>query len=356
MISTSTELLRDALSRARLIASTRTAVMPIYANVMLKARPENAWLTITASSPEAQIALDVDSEIDGVLELCVDAERLALALNVPGEKTKLSLDGERLKIATGKSVFRLPHIQAENFPILLSQGENIASFGCEWLAAALRRVLPFTGSSDHARLDSRGVSLKGRDGKVKIEGTTHATCAQLVHDVKDAGEFTVMLPTRVCEVLCEVEPTRAIFKQGTAVFLGENMQLVTVYLQAQLADTDRVFPAEGCDKITVARKELVDAVKSVSAISDVMMKRVRPVKLAMADDALVIEALGISAEGRAEVAASGKKWECAYDAAFVLALAHTSEDEKIELLQAAAPDRLAIADGNFRAVVVGSRA
>lgn len=339
MISTNTELLRDAIARARLVAG-RNSAMPMYSTVMIHAAPENAWMTITAAAVECMIALDVEGDVDAPLSVCVDADRFALAVNVPGEKTKLSLEGERLKIATGKSVFRLPHQPADNFPLLLSDGKKVTSFESEWLAKSLRMVLPFTGSSDHARMEARGVSLKGGGGKLKIEGTTGAVAASLVRDLA-SDNFSVMLPARSCEILAEIEPTKAILKDGTAVFLREDVQFTTVFLQAHLSDVEGVFPKPDAMTFKMPRAAFVEAVKSVSALSDAILKRSRPVRLEVDGlGTMVVSALSQNGEGRAEVECSGPAWEGSYDAGYLLALADTWIGADLELRFAPAPNRL----------------
>lgn len=355
MISTNTAQLHDAISRARLVAG-RNSANEMFQMALLSARTEDAWLTITATSPDSQIALDVDADVEVPISICVDAERLALAVAVPGERSKLTIDGERLKITTGRSVFRLPTRPAADFPMLPSQGDKIASFECPWLSADLKRVLPFTGSSDHVRVDFRGVSFKGSEGVLRIDGTTGSKCATAVRDIADKSNFSFMLPRRSCEILVALEPTRAIFKNGTALFLAENMQYVTVYLQAQLADTAKVYPRVDAPIIVVDRKEFVDAVKSVAAVSDVILKRQRPVKLTVTDGTLAIEALGQSAEGRAEIAAEGSNWSGCFDAELLTDLSESADEEKLRLFVAPSPERTAVMDGLFMAVGTGTRA
>lgn len=357
MIHVDTVALREAIARARLLAG-RNSSMPIYSTVMLTAKTENAWLTITAASAEAMIALDVDADdIGAPLSVCVDADRFALALNAPGEKTRISLEGERVKIATGKSVFRLPHQPAEDFPILLSQGERIAAFDCEWLGAALRQVLPFCGDAGHPRMDSRGVSLKGNADHVKVEATTGSTCGSLAVEARGAEGFAAMLPRRSCEVLAELAPTKAILKGGSGVFLGPNFQITTTYLQGVLADTDRVFPPEDAPALVVARKPFIEAAKMVAAVSDVMLKRTRPVRIECDGlGTMVISAIGKSAEGRADLECEGLPYDGTYDSSFLVELAECSDDDNLTLRTASAPARIATTGAmGMRAVATSMR-
>jgi DNA polymerase III sliding clamp (beta) subunit (PCNA family) len=166
MISTQTKLLKDALTKARAIALTNTTI-PVLRMVALQGRPENAWLTVTASSLDAQIALDVDSDIDEPLACCVDLGRLLTAVDGQGETTKISMEGERVKVVCGRSVFRLPYANIEEFPMTKAPAETIAAFPCEWLGASIARVLPFIGDERDVRAYCRGASLKGRMGSFK---------------------------------------------------------------------------------------------------------------------------------------------------------------------------------------------
>jgi DNA polymerase-3 subunit beta len=327
MISTSTPQLREALSKARLLAG-RTSGAPIFTNVVLNARPENAWLTITAANIDAQIALDVDADVSEPVAVCVDAERLSLALQAPGETTKLVIEGERLKVSTGRSVFRLPTIPTDNFPLLASSGDVLASFTSDWLGGAIKMVLPFTGSSDSPHTCSRGVALVGLGDAIRVDGTTMAVLGSAVRATPGIGNFSVMLPRRVAEVVEALAPTKAILKTATSLFLAENMQLVAKHLNANIPDLTIAWPKKG-KSITVDRAEFVAAVKVVGATADLTLKRFKVLKLVKDGDTMVISVEGLDSDGRIEIAAGGDALDAHYDAGLLLDLAAIGDEDAL---------------------------
>ena len=351
MIECPTKPLHDALSLARHV-TLRNSTIPAYAMVMLQARPENAWLTMTAAGTDCQIALDVEADIEEPLAVCVDADRMALALASPGEKSKLSIDKDgRLKIVTGRSVFRLPASPAEDLPLLLSQGDKIAAFECAWLADSLKRVLPFTGTTDAVRIYVGGVSFSGGDEGVRMNVTTGHVAASLLVPGK-IEPFRRMLPRRVCDVLASTAPTRAIVKPATAVFLGENVQITCAYLAAEMPDVTRAIQSKPL--IEVDRKEFIETVKTISALSDVQLKSYWVVRLGAIGGELTIEAMTMSGEGRATIPCSDVVWEDHFDAGYLVALASSVGGEKLSLLSNG-KGHLGVAEPGFWATVVGQR-
>jgi len=351
MIECSRELLLAAISKSRKVCHHGT--LPILGNVMLVADPINAWVTLTSTDLDAQLALDVEADVDEELTTCVDAERLYQALSVEGEKTKVTLDGEKLKIATGRSVFRLPRLDAKEFPLMRSPENATASFDCDWLGAAFLKALPFAGLDNDPRVHFRGISLRALDGVLTLSATNGAAAAQITRKIDESRQFEVMLPRRLCELLPELGAARAIIKDGSVLFLGENMQLVAKLLEAKLPDFEKVFVKPDAGHLNVDRKELESAVKACAPLS--ANKVVRSVGLRVADSVCHVEGLGMSGEAHFEIdAPDSSPLEIQVQDKFVLALLGCCDGEKAEIIFDS-NEKLGVSVGELRAVAMGYR-
>jgi DNA polymerase-3 subunit beta len=345
MISVPADALRAAITKARAIALNRST-LPILQTVMLTARPENAWLTLTASSLDAQIALDVECDIDRRIEVCVDAEKFSAAMDVPGDRTKLSIDGERLKVATGRSVFRLPTLPATDFPLMASTGNGVVPFDCGWLVGALARVLPFCAVNDVTRPYLNGPTIASNGaGTITLTASDGFMGAQLVCDAS-AAAFDVIVPVRVAAMLKSVSPTKAIVKRGEVLFLGENVQLITKLIEGKLPDLGKQFSAPRVGGIKANRKALAAAVKSCCSLADMKIKAAR---IAVGDNVAVVSAAGNDgSEGRIEVEAAGENFDFGLMDRVALALIESGAGDDVELISTGTA--VGVMESGFKAV------
>jgi DNA polymerase III sliding clamp (beta) subunit (PCNA family) len=352
MISTQTKLLKDALTKAHAIALTNTTI-PVLRMVALQGRPENAWLTVTASSLDAQIALDVDSDIDEPLACCVDLGRLLTAIDGQGETTKISMEGERVKVVCGRSVFRLPYAKIEEFPMTKAPAETIAAFPCEWLGASIARVLPFIGDERDPRAYCRGASLKGADGQLQITATNGHSAAVLRHEIVEKRGFDILVPRRIAEALAGYEPTRAIVRVGSITFLGENLQLQSQLIEGVMPDISKFFPDTPPDGTFVApRAAALAAVKACASVSS--NKMARPVRLAIANGVPFIEGVSTDTDAKIELEGSGDDFDIGLQDRAALALIEAIAGETVTLSRRG-PERIYAGDDALQCVATTYR-
>lgn len=357
-ITVEREPLLAAVSRLRSVCR-KSASVPLSGSILVKASDANAWMTLTATTTDCEMSLDVECDImGGAIEFCVDAERLAQALGAPGESALLRMDGDRLRVAIGKSVFRLPVEAATYFPWMTVDKAAVASFPCEWLPAAVGAVLPFTGSDDlHPNAYTRGVSISA-DGTsfIRVEGTTGAAAASFTREQKVDAPFTVMVPWRVAEVVAKLPLTRCVVRGGSVLFMGDSIMLTSKTLPAQLPNLDRVFEA-GKRWQEIDRKALIEAVKTVAPITELMHKRFKPIHLCPQENGIAFAAVGGASEGRVLVEAcesDSEPLEGHFDAAQLLALAGIGEGERVRFCYDT-PQALVVRDGAMRAAVTSLR-
>lgn len=355
MISLSTKSLQSAISKAKAIAPTSTT-LDILKSVMLQGRPENAWLTLTSTNLDAQISVDVDADVTEQIACCVDLSRFSTAIDVPGDETKIVIDGERLKVSTGRSVFRLPTRPVEDFPTATSHGETLAAFKCEWLGPILSRFVPFAAEND-IRTYLNAVCIRNVGGALTISASDGHMAAMMERETEEKRDFDLLIPIRIARALATYEPTRAIVKNGGVTFLGENTQVTSRLVEGRYPDMKAHFGNAQFDgEFTVKRADAIRATKSCAAMSD---GKIRAVRLGSTNDTPFIETPSINGSGgEARVDLAGSVTEGFGEIGFmdrVLLTLLDSSDEAEVTLKRQGVDRLYLTDGDFRAVGMAMR-
>ena len=351
MITAPRQAIQAALAKARLIVLGRST-LPILSSVLVQGRPENAWFTITASSLDAQIALDVEADIDEPFGCCIDAAKFGAAIDGPGDTTKIKMDGERVKLTTGRSVFKLPFLPEVDFPLMLSTSAATASLPCEWIAGDMKRLMPFCGEDTDPRPYLRGITVSANGADAKLISTNGHAAAQITRQIESKGNFRVIVPRRVAEALKSIALTRAVIKGNEMLFLGENVQLVSKLIEAQLPDFSKFFTAQSDGHLTTDRKAAIQAVKACASIDDM---RVKAVRIAMeGDGAFVSLASNAGAEGRVDLEATGQDFNFGLIDHMLLALLESGADDSITLTSDQGRS-CHLAEGNFHAVAMPYR-
>lgn len=344
--------LEVALSKCRAVADGKSTIA-MFGMVLVQASAANAWVSLTAASPDAQIALDVDADVSKDIDVCVELDRLYSSAGVPGDEVKLAMDGERLKVSVGRSVFRLPTQPSKDFPLLASKDAAIATIGCSggWLQTGIKSVLPFCGGESHPDSFARGVCVRGAASTVEIIATNKASLGSLRITTTTDGAFEAMIPYRTAQAIAQLHPTRAILKPGSLLLLGDSMQFISKLLPPGFPDLSRTWP-KGEHQLQANRAALVAALKSVTPMTETALKRWKPVALKCGADLLVIEAHGSGAEARTEVSVtSTMSFELTFDAGLLHNLLNCGNSENVTFVFDS-PKIFSVAEGDMRAVAV----
>lgn len=354
MISLPTKTFAAALAKARAIAPASTT-LDILKCVMLQGRPENAWLTVTANNLDAQIAIDVDSDIEGQIACCVDLSRLSTAIDVPGDTTKLTMDGDRLEVSTGRSVFKLPQRPIEDFPIAGNQGDTLASFTCEWLGPLIERFIPFVADDNDIRPHLKAVMLRNVDGLLQVGASNTHMAAFTERQIDEKRSFDILIPSRIARGLPAFVPTRAIVKKSGILFLGENMQLVSKLIDGVMPDLKPFFAEFKVDgEYKVKRADALRAVKSCASMSD---SKARAVRFGGEDGAPFIEAANVNAtngEARVGLEGSVRDFDIGFHDRVAMTVLESCEDKEITLLRSGV-NKIHVFDGDFKAIGMAMR-
>ncbi len=275
----------------------RRSTSPTASHVLLHARIGEG-IRMTATDTEVAFVGDVAANVSVAGQVAVDAANLfQIVRALPAAVVQLSLVGTRLEIRSGRSVFRLPGIAAEEYPPLppfeRKGGVRIAS-------SALRRIIDQTHyavSADDVRYGLNGAHLQ----EVKVDGASRLRMVATDGHRLSASEADVagdvVIPKRMLVPRKALGVLRRLLESGdneVDLSFGDNALRVTrpgtVFwfrmLDGEFPDYESVLPGEPKHRVLVATAELAAALRRVLIV---VQERTRAVRFSFDADQCVVD-------------------------------------------------------------------
>ena len=289
------QVLIRALGHMQSIVEKRAA-LPILVNVKIEAGDD---LILSATNVDLELVEHVAADITLSGKTTVPVQMLYDIVRKLPDDAEISFkqSGDQLIVSSGRAVFHLPILPAENFPVM--SGGNLST-KFQMTTGDLAHLInqtKFAFPTDDVRYHLGGIYFHisedtGKLTAVATDAQRMALCAiDVPNDAK--GMPSVIIPRRVIgelsklledanvdDVLVELSDTKARFTVGVAT-------LTSKLVDAQYPNYRVVIP-KGNDKIAVLdRKQFINAVDLVSVAS---IDKTKSVQLEFSMNKLVINA------------------------------------------------------------------
>lgn len=315
----------NALSRTQGTVERRNT-MPILANVLVETHANR--IRVTATDLEVGVRASLGGEIVTAGRVTVDARKLyEIVRELSEEMIELKrLDNDRVEIQSGKSVFKMVGLDAQEFPVFAESAESERK---ECQAQVLKEMIDktiFSISSDETRSNLNGALLhESGESAVRMVTTDGHRLSLVQRDIGPLGlEKGVIVPRKGLAELRRLLEDPA----DEAVSLGFSGNMVFVWtgdvemsirlIDGEFPDYDKVIPSDNNSEATVAQHSLYRALRRVSLLSS---DRYRGVRVELQDGSMAISAnnpdLGEAAE-ELEVEYKGERLAIGYNAQYLL--------------------------------------
>ncbi|MGG7534645.1 DNA polymerase III subunit beta [Rhizobium sp. 12,4] len=325
------ELARVLTNVGRVVESKNT--IPILGNVKLSAVPGQLRITGTDLDIVAADVAPADVEQDG--DICVDAKLLADIAKKAGGDIAISLEGDRLIVKSGRSVFKLATLAAADFPDL-KDGKYDASFDVD--LAALFAPTAFAISTEETRYYLNGIFLHlHEDGDQYLRAVATDGHRLSRHQVAYPGEDAfkgVIVPRKTVGLVPKGKVTVSVGDSKIQITAGDFV-ITSKLIDGTFPDYERVIPRANESRVIVDRDAFMKAADRVATVSS---ERGRAVKLSIAPGSIGFTVSNADAAATDEIEAeySGEPIDIGFNAAYLRDL--------FSVLQSG-PVTIALADG-----------
>ncbi len=314
-----------ALSRTQGTVERRNT-MPILANVLIETHTNR--IRVTATDLEVGVRASLNGEIVTSGRVTVDARKLFEIVRELSEETieLQRLDNDRVEIRSGKSVFKMVGLDAQEFPVFAKSADEERK---ECPAHVLKEMIDktiFSISSDETRSNLNGALVHDSgESSVRMVTTDGHRLSLVQRDIGPLGLAKgVIIPRKG---LAELRRVLEDAGEG-AVSLGFTDNMVFVWsgdvemsirlIDGEFPDYDKVIPSDNKSEANVAQGTLYRALRRVSLLSS---DRYRGVRVELQAGGMSISAnnpdLGEAVE-ELEVEYQGARLAIGYNAQYLL--------------------------------------
>lgn len=342
-------LLRAVKNAAQIAGRKET--IPILNNVLLRASHDG--FSVTATDLDMEIVQRVEGNISDIGDASVSAHTLyEIVRRLPdgAQITIESDDAGPVRVRAGRARFTLAALSGADFPDSFS-GEftnafTLTSGRLKWLFDKTALAM----CDDVTRYYLNGVFLHVPDGAspaLRAVATDGHRLARADMELPDgaAGMPGIIIPAKTvvevqklcdapCNVVVEVSAAKIRFSFGNGAVV-----LTSKLVDGTFPDYAHVIPKENNKVLGVPRSGLVDSIDRVAALS---LERGRAIKLAAADDKIVLSASNPdfgSAEDDIDADYKGGLIEIGFNARYLAGIVGALDGEtvRMELCDAGSP-------------------
>ncbi len=269
----------------------RKSTIPVLSHLLLRAR--DGKLHLAATDLDVSLTSWCEAEVKDEGALAVQARKfLEIIRAMVGDEVELDLEeGSQLRIASGRSRFKIHGLSAEDFPSLpeVADDEGITLPYAD-VKTMIGKVF-FAVSAEESRFQLNGALLKLKDGALEMVATDGHRLA-LVETAQEGASAAegVLVPRKALQELQRFEASEELrFCRGEhhlSFRLGRR-ELICRILEGTFPDYEKVISKDNDKKAAFERKELVDVVHRVALLTG---DRARAVRLRLSDGQMVVSA------------------------------------------------------------------
>lgn len=317
----------------------RKQTMPVLANVLLAAKGNR--LSVTGTDLEVELVATGEVSVAQPGEITVPGRKLLeIARTLPEKSTvTVTMDGEKIKIAAGRSRFVLSTLAASEFPVVDSVNAQQALTLPQSELGRLIAKTHFSMAQQDVRYYLNGTLLE-TDGKslrtVATDGHRLAIAESvLATDGKSVNAQQVIVPRKGV-----LELQRILGQTGDVeIMIGSNhirLQIGDIRFTSKLIDGKfpeygRVIPANPGKTVIADRESLRAALQRTAILSN---EKYRGVRVSLANDALKLQAHNPEqeeAQDEVEIDYKGEEMEIGFNVTYLLDALSAVDTETVEI-------------------------
>jgi DNA polymerase-3 subunit beta len=335
------ELIRG-LARVQGIIERRTTNQAL-AHVLLSAEGET--LRMTATDTMVSLVADYAARVEEAGEISVDGQSVhKIARHLPESTVHLSFEaGNRLKVESGRSVFHLVGMGAEDYPPLPSRDDQSPLVV---QGKALNRMITetiYAVCQDDNRYGLNGAHLEevtAEDGSARLRMVATDGSRLAYSEATYSGDFhmgrRMLLPRKALDEirkLCDGDKRdwSISFGERSATFETEGLTMMVRLVDGEFPDYRQVLPSAYKRRMTLERTRFADGLRRVAIVAG---DRNRSVRFDFEADRLVLSAQNIDlGNAREEVGADleGEPYQTGFNVQYFLDINRHCKGDKMML-------------------------
>ncbi|MFC0273753.1 DNA polymerase III subunit beta [Metabacillus herbersteinensis] len=268
------EVLSEVLNNVSKLISSKSSI-PILQGILLEVDEDELRLTASNNSETIQHSIPVDGDSVEVFKTgkVVLPKQIVELVKKAKKKVEFNLEGFTTKIKSGKSVFELNCLDAEEFPKLPEVNTtepNLRLRGTQF--SDLIKKTRYAASTSETRPILQGVLFEIQKDCIHLVCTDSHRLGQIKQTCENSSELRIVIPSKALD---DVLKTFDLSKD-VELFAKDQMILLrngqTIYfsrlLEGNYPDTSRLIPNDFKSEVQVDRKEFLNSLERIKTLAD----------------------------------------------------------------------------------------
>ncbi|MDP8254944.1 MAG: DNA polymerase III subunit beta [Candidatus Alcyoniella australis] len=318
--------------------------LPILSNVLLEAGKDQ--LELVATDLEVGIRVQLSADVADEGNITVSAKKLfEIIRELPEGPIRIAtLDNDWIQVTSGKAVFKVVGLAAEDFPMFPAfDPESFEAVDGDMLLDMMEKTA-FAASTDETRYYLNGVLFESEQGEgqplLRMVSTDGHRLCMVVKTVESLGnlklEEPVIIPRKGVAELRKLlsdddEPVMLMLRERNIIVSKGSVLFVIRLIDGEFPDYRQVVPKELQRSISTDRGLLSSALRRVSVLSSEIT---RGVKLDFEGNALNISSSNPNfgdATEELDVASEGEPLAIGFNSRYLLDVLGASDAEEVKL-------------------------
>ena len=317
--------------------STKSTI-PVLEGILINAQAE---VSLCGYDLKTGVKCEIPAFVEEKGAVVLNARILSdIIKKLPDELVYIETDKNNLtSIKCGVSVFNIPGLSSEDFPILpVVDKSSVIKIQKNILKSMISQTI-FAVSENELKPVHTGTKFvieKGKLQLVSVDGFRLAIRTEEIKSLKDEEEYTFIVPgsalKEIDHIMYDNEDEICIYPDRKFILFDAGcVTVITRLLEGDFLDYNRAIPTEEAYDYTVSVKELTQSVERVSLIISERLKT--PIRCNFEEN--IVKISSVTSQGRAydECAIEGTSpgIEIGFNYRYILDALRFCPDEKIVL-------------------------
>ncbi len=273
-IVSTTSLLKQLQSISGALAGNK--VLPILDNFLFDIKKNN--LTLCSSDLETSMVTSLEIESKDTIKVAIEGKQLLDVLkNLTEQPLTFKVDDETfsVEITSDNGIYKLNGEDGDNFPKIPKVAENATNITLS--ASDLAHIVGatfFAIGQEELRPAMTGLFFQlEKDGCNFVSTDAHRLVRIQRSDIKHNESASFIVPRKSIGILKgilsnDLTPISIAYDKNNAYFDSGNIQLICRLIDAKYPDYEAVIPSENPNVLSIAKDDLLAALKRVNIFSN----------------------------------------------------------------------------------------
>lgn len=182
----------------------------------------------------------------------------------------LQSQGEYLLIKQGKSSFKLPMFNAEEFPSFPSYEElPKVEINSMHLVQSMKKILPAT-DTNNPKFELNGALLDIKEYSFNFVATDTRRLALIKYENPSINKLALIVPKKAIVEIQKLffEEVELHYSETNLILKSKNYLFFTKLISGKYPDYERIIPKETTHNMTLPKERVIEAIKLINSLSN----------------------------------------------------------------------------------------